>query len=344
MLTDKEKERYSRQIVMPEIGEAGQEKIKKSRVAIIGLGGLGWLTGLQLTGMGVGYLKLVDRDVVELSNIQRQLIYSEEDIGKSKAEAMAQKLQRINSDITIDPLTVSISLDSIHEVLENVDIVIDCLDNFQARKILNYGCVKGNLPLIYSAAIRSYGVVHTIIPGKSACLECIYGDIDSLEAESCAQVGVLPTILGVISSSVSHEVLNLILQNEPLLADYLLIVDMKTFSFDKIKITRNNNCKICGVNPISLQQYDKIRVESLCAKGAFMVSPSTNLKLDLNRVKDILASKFKINKSGSLFLELTYCGSISVTIVKSGSMLVKGLKDSKRSKKIYEEIMGLIKK
>ncbi|MEM2110218.1 MAG: HesA/MoeB/ThiF family protein, partial [Candidatus Odinarchaeota archaeon] len=223
MFTEDELERYSRQIVLNNIGETGQVKLRKSRVCIVGVGGLGWLVALQLAAMGVGYIKLIDRDIVELSNLQRQLIFETEDINKPKVEAAARRLRRLNPNIDVKPVMVSISLENIYELLNDVDVVVDCLDNFKARMILNYGCIRRKTPLVYSSAIRLYGAVHTVIPGKSACLECLYGDVETLEAESCAEVGVLPTVLGVVSSTASQEVLNIILTGNPLLTKHLLI-------------------------------------------------------------------------------------------------------------------------
>ncbi|MHA1410533.1 MAG: HesA/MoeB/ThiF family protein, partial [Candidatus Odinarchaeia archaeon] len=250
MLNDEELERYSRQLVLNIIGKQGQLKLKNSRVCVIGLGGLGWLTSITLAGMGVGFLRLVDRDVVELSNLQRQLIYTVNDIGKSKAEAIAERLSERNPNIEIEPLALSVSLETIEEIISDIDVVVDCLDNFQARRIVNYGCIKKNVPFVYSSAIRTYGSVHTIIPNESACMECIYPDMGALEGESCAEVGVIPTILGVVSSIAAQETLNILLNKEPSLSEYLAIIDLNSVSIDKIKVIRNTNCKICGTNPI----------------------------------------------------------------------------------------------
>lgn len=342
MLTDKELERYSRQIVLEDIGEDGQLKLKKSRVCIVGLGGLGWLTCLQLAAMGVGYLRLVDRDIVELSNLQRQLIYDTDDLNKPKTEAAANKIRRINPDIAVDPVMTSLSLQNIGEVLRDVDVAVDCLDNFKARRILNYGCVRSNIPLIYSSAIKLYGAVHTILPEKSACLECLYSDIETLEAESCAQIGVLPTILGAVSSVTSQEVVNLLLSKPPLLSDHLLVISFTSMDFDKIPLTRNVKCKICGSDKIVLAPLEGISVESLCAEGAFMITQAKPSRLDLERIKTGLKKIYPVNKFTPVYLELTYREDVAVTIVRNGSFLIKGVKTPEAAREIYFNIMGKI--
>ncbi len=342
MLSDEELERYSRQLVLPNIGEAGQLKLKNSRVCVIGVGGLGWLTALQLGAMGVGYLKLVDRDIVELSNLQRQLIFEVEDINKSKAEAAARRVKRVNPGIRVEPVMVSISLENIHDLIRDVDVVVDCLDNFKARMILNYACVKANKPLVYSSAIRLYGAVHTVQPGRSACLECLYGDVETLEAESCAEAGVLPTVLGVASSIASQEVLNILLTGRPSLTDYMLIIDLESFEFDKIFLERNPNCRICGVSRVDLKPTGEIPVERLCTEGSFMISPFKPVRLDLKKLESLLQVKYRVDKTTPVFVEFYYTPSITVTVVRSGGILFKGIGGEDEARRIYSELQPLI--
>ncbi len=342
MFTDDELERYSRQLVLPNIGREGQIKLKNSRVCIIGVGGLGWLTALQLGAMGVGYLKLVDRDIVELSNLQRQLIFEVDDINKSKAEAAARRIKHVNPNIHVEPVMVSISLENIHDIIENMDVVVDCLDNFKARMILNYACVKANTPLVYSSAIKLYGAVHTVLPNQSACLECLYGDVETLEAESCAEAGVLPTVLGVTSSIASQEVLNILLKNKPSLAESMLIIDLESYQFDRIVLERNPNCRICGVNRVDLKPTGEIPVERLCADGSFMISPFKPVKLDLKKLEAQLKPKYNIQKTTPIFIEFYYTPKITVTVVRSGGILFKGIETEDEARRIYSEIQPLI--
>jgi molybdopterin/thiamine biosynthesis adenylyltransferase len=344
LLSNKELERYSRQIVLEDIGTKGQKALKKSRVCVIGLGGLGWLTSLQLTGMGIGYIRVVDRDIVELSNLQRQLIYSINDIGKPKAEVVAEKLKQRNSEIEVEPLTLSITLKNINDILKDIDVVVDCLDNFRARSIINYGCVRNNIPYVYSAGIQLFGSVHTIIPFKSACMECVYYNMSEIEAESCVQVGVLPTVLGVISSIASQEVLNLLLKREPLLADDILIIDLKKLNFDKIKIIRNINCRICGTNPVNLVADEELIIESVCRdKGAFSVSPAKGLKLDLIEIYRQIENNYLIKRRGPMFLQIQYKPEILITLLNSGSMLIEGVDNPETAKRIFLEILNHFK-
>ncbi|WEU40307.1 MAG: HesA/MoeB/ThiF family protein [Candidatus Odinarchaeum yellowstonii] len=342
MFTDEELERYSRQLVLPRIGREGQLKLKNSRVCIIGVGGLGWLTSLQLAAMGVGYLRLVDRDIVELSNLQRQLLFEVDDINKSKSETAARRIKRVNPNIHVDPLMVSINLDNVHDIIRGFDVVVDCLDNFKARMILNYACVKAGEPLVYASAIRLYGAVHTVIPGVSACLECLYGDVESLEAESCAEAGVLPTILGAVSSMASQEVLNILLNGEPALSKSMLVMDFESCEFDKIFLERNPNCRICGVNRVDLKPTGEIPVERLCTEGSYMISPLKPVRLDLKKLEDQIRLKYQVYKTTPVFIEFYYAPEITVTLVRSGGILFKGVSSEEEARRIYRDLQPLI--
>ena len=171
-LTDKEIERYSRQIVLDEIGFEGQQKLKNSTVTVVGIGGLGSPITQQLVSMGIGRIRIIDRDVVEISNLHRQVLYGDDDIGLSKAEAAYYKLKRINPQVNVEPLTLSINDDTVDKVLSGSDVVVDGLDSISARYTINRACVRLKIPYIFGSAIVTTGSATTIIPGKTACLDC----------------------------------------------------------------------------------------------------------------------------------------------------------------------------
>jgi adenylyltransferase/sulfurtransferase len=199
-LSERELDFYSRQIVLTEIGYNGQLKLRNARVCLVGLGGLGSPAALQLVAMGVGYLRLVDRDVVELSNLQRQHLYGVNFVGYPKVEVAAKRLRELNPNIEIEPLPLSLNANNAEDVVKDMDVVIDGLDRMSPRYAVNKACLKLEVPYVFGAAIMTYGSVSTIIPNKTPCLECFQGNLEDDSMPTCAVVGVHPSVLSIIAS------------------------------------------------------------------------------------------------------------------------------------------------
>ncbi|MHA1596380.1 MAG: HesA/MoeB/ThiF family protein [Candidatus Asgardarchaeia archaeon] len=246
MLNDEERKRYSRQIALPYISIDGQKKIKDAKVAVIGIGGLGWLSSMQLTAMGVGEIRVVDRDVVELSNLHRQLIYKTSDLGYSKAEVAGKRLRELNPNVKVFAFPLSINDENVYDVIEGVDVVIDGLDRFEPRYVLNRACVEMSIPYVYGAAIQMHGVVSTIIPGKTPCLNCLYPNVRDESIPSCEVVGVFTPVIGITSSIQTSEAIKIILGKKPSLAGRVLYIDSTDLSFESIKVMRNPTCSVCS--------------------------------------------------------------------------------------------------
>ncbi len=221
-LTKDELRFYSRQILLDEIGYQGQQRLKKANVCIAGLGGLGSTVAIQLTAMGIGHLKLVDRDFVEESNLQRQHLYSFDVVGFPKVEAAVDRLRKVNPYVELEPLPISLNQSSAEVMVSGIDLVVDGLDNMRTRYAVNRACVKQGIPYVFGAAVSTFGNVSTIIPHKTACLECFYGNLDDRVLPSCGTVGVHPAILGVIASLEVAEAIKLLTGGEPRLANRLL--------------------------------------------------------------------------------------------------------------------------
>src|SRR5688572_5981945 len=206
-------ERYSRQMRFAPIGAEGQGRISASRVAVIGAGALGSVAAELLTRSGVAFLRIVDRDFVESSNLQRQSLYDEEDVRLNlpKAEAAAAKLRRINSGVQIESVVDDVNPSNVEDYIRDVDIVLDALDNFETRFVLNDACVKNSKTWIYSAAVGSYGLVMPVIPGKSPCLRCMLGSLPAPgTSPTCDTAGVIGPITYIVASMQAAEALKLI--------------------------------------------------------------------------------------------------------------------------------------
>ena len=320
--------RYARQIVLNEIGLEGQEKISKARVAIIGLGGLGSPTALLLTSMGIGKLILVDRDVVSKTDLHRQPIYTEEDIDLPKVEVAARRLSMINSNVEFEVHPTIVSYETLSPIIKDVDLVMDGLDSMYARYIVNRLAVRYGKPYIHAGAIEMYGTVSTIIPYRTACLECIYGFIeDESDLPTCAQVGVHPSITFIIASIMVSEAIRIIIGREPLLAGKLLYFDLRTLEEEKIIVKRDETCPVCGSKPRDRAKPIKIQeVELDCARdgsGIYFVNKVVE-DLDLFNVLD------KIRRFGYRPLRITESSisfkiddRLSATILKSGILIGK---------------------
>ena len=240
---------YSRQIVLSEMGYAGQLRLKNSKACIVGLGGLGSPAALQLAAMGVGHLRLVDYDIVEISNLQRQILYSTSFLWYPKAEAAAKRLRELNPFIETEPLPLSLNEDNAEDIIRGTDVVIDGLDSMKPRYALNRACQKLGVPYVFAAAITTFGNASTIVPGRTACLECFQGNLDDDLLPKCAVVGVHPSILGIMASVEVSEATRIIMGQEPRLLNQILHCDIGNMDFQTVEVSEAENCPVCGSNP-----------------------------------------------------------------------------------------------
>ncbi len=264
-LNEEKIERYSRQIILPQIGGKGQEKLLASRVLLVGVGGLGSPVAAYLTGAGVGTLGIVDSDDVELSNLHRQMIFSSEDIGKRKAMAAKDRLQRMNPDVKVVPSALRLSSENIMEIIKEYDIVVDGSDNFPTRYLVNDACVLTQKALIFGAFFQYEGQAMVIKPGEGPCLRCIFPSPPPPGlVPSCQEAGVLGALAGVIGLIQATETLKLILGiGEPLIGKFLLF-DALRMELSKFDARRDKNCPVCGENPKIRELID---YEEFCRSG-----------------------------------------------------------------------------
>lgn len=245
MLTKEELNRYSRQIAFDKIGKKGQERLARTKVAIIGMGGLGSVIAMILARAGVGYLRLVDRDIVEPDNLARQVLFDESDVGATKAFASKKRLSAINSKIKIDAICDDLNKENAKKLLSGVDIILDGTDNMEARMIINGFSVKRRTPFIYGAAVRDKGMALVVLPGKTACLKCIFQRVAGLQMD-CGRLGVVPTATGLIAAVEANEALKLISVFGKTLAGKLFYADLSLNRFDVLRVKRNPECEVCG--------------------------------------------------------------------------------------------------
>jgi len=343
-LSDDELEFYSRQIVLPEIGYNGQLKIRNSKVCVVGLGGLGSPAALQLAAMGVGYLRLVDRDFVELSNLQRQHLYGVNFLGYPKVEVAAKRLHELNPNIEIEPLPLSLNVNNTEDIIRGIDVVVDGLDRMTPRYALNRACQKVGAPYVFGAAIMNFGNVSTIIPGKTPCLECFQGNLDDEMLPTCAVVGVHPSILNIIASVEVSEAMKIILGEKPRLANKILHCDTEDMKFEEIEISKAENCPVCGSkpsdSPIPLKQ--KLVTENCGREGkrVFVITPKRNLELNTEQLYSLLINKgFKVKVKADLGITFDSGLKGTASIMKSGIMVIDGINNEKEAYNFYSKII-----
>ncbi len=327
-LTDAELETYARQIVLENIGYDGQLKLRNAKACIIGVGGLGSLVALKLVGMGIGYLRIVDRDIVSRSDLHRQYLYDADSVGQPKVEVAMEKLSRLNPDVTIDPFPESLNSINVNEILQGVDVVVDGLDSPEPRYLINRTCNKLKIPYVFGAAIEVLGNVSTIVPGKTVCLECFMPGIKDGDLPKCGVVGVHPSALGIVTSLQVFEAVSLIIGREPKLLNKLLYIDLGDLKFHTLNITRSENCPVCGVNPTDSPEPIEDRFfEETCARDGrrnFIISPKKRIEINLEQLRMILHERgLPIKTSGQLGISFEQSDDIQTSILKSGIMIVQ---------------------
>ena len=342
-LTDEELERYSRQIVLREIGLEGQKKLKESRVSIIGIGGLGCFSSVQLASMGVGHIRLVDQDVAERSNLHRQILFDTDALGYPKVEIAQKRLKALNPNVEIESLPLTVNEETADDVVKDVDVVVDGLDHLGPRYAVNRACVRHGVPYVYAGALETYGSVSTIVPGKSACLECFTGKISDEGLPTCETVGVFTPVLAAITGVQVSETLRLLLKKEPVLANKVLFIDIYSLSFSTVDVVRREDCQVCGIPSIKMEpSLVESNVVALCGKDSFMASPRIPLSLDMTEVSAILGERFKIQRRSILGITFEYRLGISVSLMKTGNALIKGLSSKDEVMRIYNELLALL--
>jgi molybdopterin/thiamine biosynthesis adenylyltransferase len=239
MLDQSELIRYNRQLIIPDFGEEGQRKLKDSHVVVAGIGGLGCVSATYLTAAGVGHITIVDADVVELPDLNRQILYGEGDVGKKKVTVAERKLSRLNSRVEISPIFAKITEENVLSIIEGARVVVDGLDNSATRLVVNSACVKRKIPYIYGGVSRLRGMVTTIIPGQTPCLACF-------RPEGAGGLGVLGVAPAIIASLQALEAIKLLIGRSPSLAGKLLLFNGDDLKFRVYDIEKNENCPVCS--------------------------------------------------------------------------------------------------
>jgi len=330
-------EYYKRQIVLHELGREGQEKLKCSKVAVIGLGGLGSAATQYLASAGIGCLRLVDQDTVELRNLHRQILYSLDDLRFPKVEAAAKRIRQINPEVEAEPIPENVRESNVKEIIDDVDCVIDGLDNMRTRYLLNKVCVEREIPYIYAAAIGIEGYLSVFAPPETPCLACNFPNIDDRYLLTCETRGVLGATTGIIGTMEAMEAIKILAGIGNTLKNTLLVCDFYDMYIAKIEIYKNPKCPVCGeVEAKGMEVTD--RLVWLCGQNTVNVNPRKPLGLGINDAYSRLSKHFKVLLKSS-FVVVFKDNNVEASLFKEGRMLIKNVRTEKEALEVYKKVM-----
>ena len=340
-------QRYAKQIRFPGIGVDGQKNIAGSRVVVVGCGALGSVAANLLARAGVGELVVIDRDFIELNNLQRQVLYDECDVGMPKAIVASQKLRQINSEIYVEGVITDIDFRNIESLIvgeRKADLVIDGTDNFEVRFLINDACVKNEIPWIYGGCLGAEGQLMNIIPGETACLNCLMMDGPPLPGTTatCDSGGILSTIINVISSVQVNEAIKFLSGNRERMSLKLQVFDLwsnRTHSIDISTLRDKVDCPTCKQNQyVWLSGERGSQSAVLCGRNAVQVSFPERSKIDLKQLANRLADVGRVEAND--FLVKLSVDEFELHVFQDGRAIIRGTEDIAQAKTLYVQYIG----
>ncbi|MCR6096931.1 ThiF family adenylyltransferase [Salipaludibacillus agaradhaerens] len=335
--------RYSRQMFFEPIGEQGQERLKNKHVLCIGLGALGSVNAENLVRSGVGELTIVDRDYVEISNLQRQSLYDEKDVANRlpKAIAAKQRLEAINSEVTINAYVSDVGVEELAELIRGVDLIIDSCDNFQTRFIINDTAIKYDIPWIFGACVGSYGLSFTIIPGVTPCLNCL---LDSLEigGATCDTQGIVNPVVHMVTAYQTTEALKLLIGDQTTFRSTLASFDLwkNEHSYLQVDKLKKESCTSCGKKRVYpyLNYHFQTKVAVLCGRNTVQISPPVTVERNFDDSERILVM-WGGHVSKNRHLLFCSLGKFRLVLFKDGRVLIHGTSSLLEAKILYYQLL-----
>jgi adenylyltransferase/sulfurtransferase len=332
-------ERYSRQVLLPFVGAEGQEKVSKARVAIVGLGALGCVASDLLVRAGIGFLRLVDRDLVELNNLQRQTLYTEEDVGTPKAVAARRRLRSTNPEVDVEAHVKDVNYRTVMPLLQGVDLVVDGTDNIETRYVLNEACIKSRIPLIYGAALGMDGMTGTLWPPATPCFRCLFPTPPAPGSlPTCETAGILNSAAAVVGSLQASQALRYILQGKA--EGCLYVINAWDLRMERVAVRPREDCPTCVEGRLEyLEARRKRVVTQLCGSDAVSVDPLLESPLSLEDLSRRLRKAGRVKLTPHiLLLEIP---PYSLTVFPDGRAVIKGTGDEKKALSLYARYVGV---
>ena len=332
-------DRYRRQAVLPEIGTNGQARLSRSNAVVVGLGALGCISADLLARAGTGRLRLVDRDVVELVNLQRQTLYSEADIDRPKSDAAADRLRRVNSDIEIESIAKDVHAGTVGEIVRGADVIVDGTDNLETRFLLNEATVDTHTSFVYGGAIATYGMVFAIRSPQTACFRCFNpASPPPGSLPTCETAGIFNPVSAQVGAIQAGEALRLLLGQPP--TGDLIVVDGWRADIDRIHITQRDNCPVCVKGERELLGAKRPQVlASLCGSDTISLDPVHRGPIDLEGLANRLGTLGTVKRAGSVLV--ADAEGRRLTIFADGRALIRGVKDETEARSVYAKYVGI---
>lgn len=330
-------DRYSRQVLLPEVGAQGQKKLGRSRATVIGCGALGTNALSFLVRAGVGHVMAVDRDVVDLSNLQRQALFAEEDVGRPKAKVAEEKLRSINSEVEVRGIVSDVNHANIESFVKGATVVLDATDNMDTRFLVNDACVKLGIPWIYAGAIGVTGMVMPVVEG-GPCLRCVFPNLPQPgQLPTCDTVGIVNTLPAAVAAFEVTEAFKIMQGKEPI--KELLVIDIWQGEVQKIKVKKNPQCDTCVRRDFrSLQAKDRKLVVSLCGRNAVQIIPAKQLSGGLAELRKRLAKLGNVKVADGVLKFKTK--GVELTVFEDGRTIVGGTTDLAKAKTVFSKYVG----
>ena len=327
---------YSRQVILDELGWKGQRKLGKSKVAVVGVGGLGTVSSLYLALAGIGKLRLIDQDTVETPNLHRQILFSLDDLHYPKVEVAAERLEKINPLLEAEPVSENVNANNVEKLLTGMDLVVDGLDNMFTRYLLNRACVKLGVTYIFGAAIGIEGNLSVFAPPETGCLECLLPNLSDDDLLTCDTRGVVGATPGIIGAMEAMEAIKVLAGIGSPLKGKLMICDFDDMYFTTVETSKAVNCPACHGVLSSMEGQE--RLVWLCGQDTANINPEKPMQLNLNQVYETVRRNFSIRLKSHLAIIFNY-KDMEVSLFNGGRMLIKNVKTEKEALRAYREII-----
>jgi molybdopterin/thiamine biosynthesis adenylyltransferase len=327
---------YSRQVIMKELSWKGQRKLAKSKVAVVGMGGLGTVSSLYLALSGVGYLRLIDHDTVETQNLHRQILYTADNLHYPKAEIAAERLEKLNPLLKAEPVSENLHAGNAERLLTGVNCVVDGLDNMLTRYLVNRVCVKLGVPYVFGAAIGIEGNLSVFAPPETPCLECILPNLLDSDLLKCSTRGVLGATAGIIGAMQAMETIKILTGMGSPLKGKLMVCDFNDMCFTTIDILKREGCPACQGASTLPELGGKL--VWLCGQNTVNINPERPLKLNLSEVYGTIRQHFAVRVKSHLAIIFDY-KDLEVSLFNGGRMLIKNVTNEKTALNAYREIL-----
>lgn len=342
-----ELERYSRQILFEKIGEEGQRRLGAARVTLIGCGALGSVQAETLVRAGVGYLRIVDRDFLELNNLQRQVLFDEEDVASNlpKAEAARRKLARINSQVTIEAEVTDANYTNIERLADGADLLADGTDNFETRFLINDLAIKSDRPWVYGAVIGATGLCMAILPGETPCLRCVFEQAPPPEMNpTCDTAGVLGPVVQLVAGMQSMEAMKILSGRREEVSRQLLNIDAWSGRFTSLNVTaarEKSNCPCCVQRRFEyLDGKLASSGSTMCGRNAVQINPPAGMRIDFERMAKKLETVADGPVTSNRFLVRARVGELVVTVFADGRAIISGTDRVETARAAYSRYIG----